>query len=37
MMDPEATFAKQVQLINVKYCQVEKAYKEGSKIFKDKV
>ena len=37
MMDPDATFAKQVQWISVKYGQVEKAYNEGTKIYKDKV
>jgi hypothetical protein len=37
MMDPDATFAKQIQWITVKYGQVEKAYNEGTKIFKDKV
>ena len=37
MMDPEATFTKQIQWISVKYGQVEKAYNEGTKIYKDKV
>jgi hypothetical protein len=37
MMDPDATFAKQIQWISVKFGQVEKAYNEGTKIYKDKV
>ena len=36
-MDPEATFVQQVEWISVKYGQMEKAYNEGTKIFKDKV
>ena len=36
-MDPDATFAKQIQWISVKYGQMEQAYNEGTKIFNDKV
>jgi hypothetical protein len=37
MMDPEATFVKQVEWITVKYGQMEKAYNEGTKVYNDKV
>ena len=37
MMDPEATFAKKVDWITVKYSQIEKLYNEGCKIYNDKV
>ena len=37
MMDIDAAFPKQVKWISVKYGQVENAYNEGTKIFKDKV
>ena len=36
-MDPDATFAKQIQWISVQYGQMEQAYNEGTKIFNDKV
>jgi hypothetical protein len=37
MMDPEATFAKQVKWISIKNGFMEKTYSEGTKMFKDKV
>ena len=37
MMDPEATFAKKIDWITVKYSQIEKVYNEGCKIYNDKV
>jgi hypothetical protein len=37
MMDPKATFAKQIQWISVKYGQVEKANNEGAQIYKEKI
>jgi hypothetical protein len=37
MMDPEATFAKKIDWITVKYSQIEKVYHEGCKIYNDKV
>ena len=37
MMDPEATFAKKIDWITVKYSEIEKIYNEGCKIYNDKV
>jgi hypothetical protein len=37
MMDPDATFAKKVDWITVKYTQIEKLYNEGCKIYNDNV
>ena len=37
MMDPEATFVKQIDWITVKYSQMDKAYNEGTKIYNEKV
>jgi hypothetical protein len=37
MMDPDATFAKKVDWITVKYSQIEKVYNEGCKIYNEKV
>ena len=37
MMDPDATFAKKVDWITVKYSQIEMVYNEGCKIYNDNV
>ena len=37
MMDPDATFAKKIDWITVKYSQIEKVFNEGCKIYNDKV
>ena len=37
MMDPDATFLSKVEWISVKHDQLEKVYKEGTKIYNEKV
>ena len=36
-MDPEATFAKKIDWITVKYSQIEKVFNEGCKIYNNNV
>ena len=36
-MDPDATFVKQVEWISVKHDRLEKVFKEGTKIYNEKV
>ena len=37
MMDPDATFVSKVEWISVKHDQLEKVYKEGTKVYNEKV
>jgi hypothetical protein len=37
MMDPDATFVSKVEWISVKHDQLEKVFKEGTKIYNEKV
>ena len=37
MMDPDATFNQEVEWISIQYSKLEKAYKDGMKLFNEKV